>query len=64
MKRYSIMVRERGADRETEFCAVDSGADTIALGLRLRTISVPGKGKRKVKVPKFEHVHIVDRGSP
>jgi hypothetical protein len=60
VKRYSIMARQYAQVGEVELCQVDSHPEAIVAAAQQRTLKLSGKGKRKIRVPKYEHVYVVD----
>jgi hypothetical protein len=60
-KRYSILVRENGSNRESELCQVDSNAEKIAeaAGMKLLRISSAG---RRYRIKRYDWIRIVDNG--
>jgi hypothetical protein len=64
MKRYRIVVREHGSDHDVELIQVDNNPQAVADGLRKKTLTMKTslfeKGKRSVKVPKYNSVQIID----
>lgn len=61
MKRYSIMARETGADREVEIAQVDTNPAAIVAGAQMRARPVTRPNGRKALEPRYEHVYFVDR---
>jgi len=59
VKKYTIMVREAGADHEVEFCQCDSnpGAIVEAAQQKYRLVDGGISSSRKIRVPKYEHVY-------
>jgi hypothetical protein len=51
-KRYSIMVRERSGIAEFELLGVETNPEQMAEAVRGQ--------KRKSRVPKYEHVYVID----
>jgi hypothetical protein len=62
MKRYSIMVRYPGQDKEVELASVDTHPEAIPDGAKAktRTIFKSGIDTRRTVVPFYENVRIVD----
>ena len=61
MKRYSIMARQYQIVGEVELCQVDTHPEAIVAAAQEKTLMISmGKGVRRVRVPKYEHVYIVD----
>jgi hypothetical protein len=59
MKRYSILARHEGRDREVEICQCDSNPEAIAEAARMKTVKKDlGLGKRPISIPMYEHVRI------
>jgi len=60
MRRYSIIVRERGATKETELCAVDANPEAVLAGVQAKRLMIDGGGasSRRVAVPQYEHSYI------
>lgn len=53
-------VRERGANKETELCRVKTNPEAVMAAAQEKRLLIDvGKG-RKVRVPKYEHVHVVE----
>jgi len=64
MRRFSVMARQYQHAGEVELCQCDTNPEAIAaaaLEQRLRVTS--GPGGRRVTVPKYEHVYIVDHNA-
>lgn len=65
-KRYSIWVREIGADRDVELMQVESNPEQFVSQLYTKTLTIKKSifepGKRKSKVSKYSRVWIVDNG--
>jgi hypothetical protein len=57
--RYTIMVREYQPDKLVELCSVSSNPEMVAEGVRSKTLLIAGKGSRRIRVPKYEHVEII-----
>lgn len=53
-KRYSIMVRESGADHETELCQVDNNPNAMVACARTKTFV------GKARVPRYENIRVID----
>jgi hypothetical protein len=60
MKRYSVMVTEYGADREIELCQLDGNPEPTIEGLKTKMLSVNGQSRRRIRVPKYSNIRIVD----
>ncbi len=61
MKRFSIRVRERGSDKESELCQVATNPEAIVDAARNKFLMIDaGDGRRKVREPKYEHVYFVE----
>jgi hypothetical protein len=63
MARFSIMVTEYGAARETELCQLDGNPYQTVAGLKAKTLMVHvGDGsRRRTKIPKYTNIRVVDR---
>jgi hypothetical protein len=58
--RFKIVVRERGAERHTTLCVVETNPHDIADAAREKTLRVDADGTgRLVEVPKYERVWVV-----
>ena len=59
VKRYSILVRERGSGREIELCQVDTNPEKVseAAGMKLLRISSSG---RQYRIKRYDWIRIVD----
>jgi hypothetical protein len=66
MARYTIRVREHGAERDVDLVQCDSNPSAIAEGLRAKTLtirrSILEPGKRTVKVPRYTFIQVIDNG--
>jgi len=65
-KRYSIMVREYQSDELVELCECDSNPESVVEGVRSKTLLIAGNDytkSRRIRVPKYEHIEIVDHQS-
>jgi hypothetical protein len=62
MKRYSILAKEYGSDREVELCQVDAHADEMvrALEAKMLRIGEDLTTRRKSSVPKYTKIRIVE----
>ena len=61
MKRYSIMARQYQHSGEVEVAQCDTNPKAIAAAARQqRLLFKINPGGRKVFVPKFEHVYVID----
>lgn len=63
MKRYSVMVREYGGDREVELCQLDGDPEPTIAGLKQKTLMVHAVGsssRRRTRIPKYSNIRIVD----
>jgi hypothetical protein len=63
MRRYSILVRERGSDRLVELAQCDTNPSAVADGLGKKTLRVSVGLLPAVKtklVPKYDHIELVD----
>ena len=61
MKRYSIIVRERGSNNNFELCQCDSNPEPIMEGARNKRRLVMN-GMRKIYEPLYEHVEFRENG--
>jgi hypothetical protein len=59
MARYSIMGRRNGGDKLIEICQVQDNPEQIAEAARVKTLLIDN-GLRRVRIPLYEHVEIVD----
>jgi len=59
MKRYSIMVRERGSNNEIELCQCDGNPEALVKGAQSKRVLIyaDGLGGRKISTNKYEHVY-------
>jgi hypothetical protein len=58
MKRFSIIVRERGSDRETELCQCDNNPDMLVTAAQMKRMLINEDGNgRKIYTSKYEHVY-------
>jgi hypothetical protein len=60
-KRYSILVREDGSDREIELCQVDSNPKKVAEAAGMRRLRKSSMGRRYY-TQKYNWIRIVDNG--
>jgi hypothetical protein len=64
MRRYSIMVREYGSDRDVELMQVDSNPGEIVKGLRAKSLTVRHSifeaGQRRSKIPRYTMIEVRD----
>jgi len=64
--RYSIWVREYGADHDVELMQVNSNPQAVVQGLQAKTLTIRRSifepGKRVSKIPKYTYVRVVDHG--
>lgn len=64
MRRYSIIVREYGSDRDVELMQVDSNPSEIVKGLREKSLTIRHSifqaGPRKSKIPKYTMIEVRD----
>jgi hypothetical protein len=64
MRRYSIIVREHGSDRDIELMQVESNPSEIVKGLRLKMLTIRHSlfqaGPRTSKVPKYTWIEVRD----
>lgn len=64
MRRYSIMVREYGSDRDIELMQVESNPSEIVKGLRAKSLTIRHSifqaGARVSKVPKYTKIEVVE----
>ena len=65
-RRYSIMARYPGQDREVVLAQVDNNPEAIAEAAKANTRAIfkSAIDTRKTIVPYYEHVHIVDHQEP
>lgn len=67
MKRYSIIVREYGSDRDVELMQVESNPSEIVKGLREKSLTIKHSifqaGKRSSKIPKYTLIQVRDNGA-
>jgi hypothetical protein len=65
--RYSIWVREHGSDHNVLLMEVNGNPEAIVAGLHKKMLttsrSIFEPGKRKVKIPKYSFVQVVDNGA-
>jgi hypothetical protein len=61
-RKYSIMVRENGADHERELAQVDSNPQAIVEAARELTRPV-NEGGRKFRINRYEHVYALDNAT-
>ena len=54
MKRYTIVTREYGSDKETDLAEVDTNPEPIVAALFAKNVAA----MRKRRLPKYEHVWI------
>jgi hypothetical protein len=63
--RYTIVVREACSDYDIELCGVDTNPQNIVEALKEKTLvgSLTTNGKKKrLTVPKYANIRIVDNG--
>ena len=60
-KRYSILVRENGSDREIELCQVDTNAEKIAEAAGMKLLRISNSGRR-YRIKRYDWIRIVDNG--
>ena len=60
-KRYSILVRENGSNRESELCQVDSNAEKIAEAAGMKLLRISSSGRR-YRIKRYDWIRIVDNG--
>jgi hypothetical protein len=61
VKRYSVMARGYQHVGEVELCQCDTNPEAIAAAARHQRCLFKGKpGGRKVYVPLYEHVYVID----
>jgi hypothetical protein len=65
--RYSIIVTEHGSERAIELLQVNSNPQAIVDGLRQKMLtvkcSVLDPGQRRVLIPRYTFIEVVDRGA-
>lgn len=59
MKRYSIMGRQFGSDREMELAQVDSNPQALLDALKAKSVTITSEHKR-VHIPKYTWLRIVE----
>lgn len=62
--RYSIWATEHGSGHEVEVVQVGSNPQAIIDGLKKKTLTTYGADGKRVHVPKYTWLRIVDRGEP
>jgi hypothetical protein len=60
-KRYSILVRENGSNRESELCQVDSNPEKIAEAAGMKLLRISSSGRR-YRIKRYDWIRIVDNG--
>jgi len=58
-RRYSILVREKGSDREIELCQVDTNPEKVAEAAGMKLLRVGNSG-RQYRIKRYDRVRIVD----
>jgi len=58
-KRYSILVREKGSDREIELCRVDTNPAKVAEAAGMKLLRISNSG-RQYRIKRYDRVRIVD----
>lgn len=59
MKRFEIVGREHGADREVVICMVSTNPDAIIEAVKAKTKLVASRsGFRRISVNRYEHVYV------
>jgi hypothetical protein len=61
MMRYSIIVTEYGSERAVELVQVNNNPQAIVNGLRQKMLLDPGR--RRVPIPRYTFIEVVDRGA-
>jgi hypothetical protein len=59
MKRFSILVKEYGSDREVELCQLDRNPQDIGAALGRKTLRI-SSGGRDCRIPKYTWIRVVD----
>jgi hypothetical protein len=60
-KRYSILVRENGSNREIELCEVDSNPKKVAEAVAMKLLRMSSSG-RQYRIKRYDWIRIVDNG--
>ena len=60
-KRYSILVREKGSDREIELCQVDTNPEKVAEAAGMKLLRISSSG-RQYRIKRYDWIRIVDNG--
>jgi hypothetical protein len=61
MKRFSILVRELGSERETVLCQCDSNPKAIAEALKQKMLR-QRNGEHEFRIQRYDWIRIVDHG--